>query len=304
MSLPDVVSPEEWRAARRELLAEEKAMTRARDALSSKRRQLPMVRVETDYRFQGPKGEVSLADLFEGRSQLIVQHFMFDPDWDTGCQSCTAAADELSRGLLDHLHARDTTLRRRVAGAPRQARALQGRAGLGLPLVLVVRQQLQLRLPRDDRRLGRAGRVQLPRRGRAGRGRHGVALGGIERAAGLQRVPAHRRRHLPHVLDVRTRHGVARRGRTRSSTRPRSAARRTGRSPRAAPPACAAPARTSPVSRPTGPGPRPAVRGPTGRGAAAGRRCRGPGRPRRRPPPARPRAGPSAGVVAGCGSTA
>lgn len=110
MALPDVVSREEWRAARVELLAEEKAMTRARDALSAGRRRLPMVRVDAAYRFAGPAGPVSLIDLFEGRSQLVVQHFMFDPDWDEGCPSCTAAADEISAGLLAHLHARDTTL--------------------------------------------------------------------------------------------------------------------------------------------------------------------------------------------------
>lgn len=110
MSLPDVVSPEEWRAARIELLAEEKAMTRARDALNAKRRMLPMVEVEKDYAFAGPNGKASLADLFEGRRQLVVQHFMFDPDWDKGCSSCSAAADEISAGLLRHLNARDTTL--------------------------------------------------------------------------------------------------------------------------------------------------------------------------------------------------
>ena len=84
-------------------------MTKARDALSTKRRCLPMVEVTEDYRFDGPKGEVGLVDLFDGRSQLIVQHFMFDPSWDEGCPSCTAAADELSEGLLRHLHARDTS---------------------------------------------------------------------------------------------------------------------------------------------------------------------------------------------------
>jgi predicted dithiol-disulfide oxidoreductase (DUF899 family) len=110
MSLPDVVSPEEWRAARIELLAEEKALTRARDALNTKRRLLPMVRVEKDYVFRGPDGEVTLIDLFEGRRQLVVQHFMFDPSWDEGCPSCSAGAAEISDGLLDHLHVRDTTL--------------------------------------------------------------------------------------------------------------------------------------------------------------------------------------------------
>ena len=110
MALPDVVSREEWRAARVELLAEEKKMTRARDALSARRRRLPMVRVDKDYRFEGPTGTIGLLDMFEGRSQLIVQHFMFDPEWEDGCPSCTAGSDEISDGLLEHLHARDTTL--------------------------------------------------------------------------------------------------------------------------------------------------------------------------------------------------
>ena len=110
MSLPDVVSREAWRAARVDLLAQEKAMTRARDALNTKRRELPMVRIEKDYVFEGPDGSVRLLDLFDGRRQLIVQHFMFDPGWEDGCPSCSAAADEISAGLLEHLHARDTTL--------------------------------------------------------------------------------------------------------------------------------------------------------------------------------------------------
>ena len=109
MSLPKVASPEEWRAARVELLAEEKAMTRARDALSTRRRELPMVKVDKDYAFEGPDGKASLADLFEGRLQLMVGHFMFDPRWDDGCPSCSAGADEMSDGLLEHLHTRDTT---------------------------------------------------------------------------------------------------------------------------------------------------------------------------------------------------
>jgi predicted dithiol-disulfide oxidoreductase (DUF899 family) len=109
MSLPDVVTRDQWLAARKALLADEKAMTRARDQLSTRRRELPMVLVEDDYGFHGPNGEVSLADLFEGRRQLVVQHFMFDPEWDDGCPSCTAAADEMSDGLRAHLAARDTT---------------------------------------------------------------------------------------------------------------------------------------------------------------------------------------------------
>jgi predicted dithiol-disulfide oxidoreductase (DUF899 family) len=109
MSLPRITSRDEWLQARKKLLAEEKALTRARDALSTKRRELPMVEIEKDYVFEGPDGTVSLLDLFDGRRQLIVQHFMFDPSWDDGCPSCSASADEISDGLLQHLHARDTT---------------------------------------------------------------------------------------------------------------------------------------------------------------------------------------------------
>ncbi|MGH2708688.1 MAG: DUF899 family protein, partial [Actinomycetota bacterium] len=99
MSLPQVVSRDEWLVSRKELLAEEKAMTRARDALSTKRRELPMVRIDKDYLFEGPDGKASLLDLFGGRRQLIVGHFMFAPEWDEGCSSCSAGADEISDGL-------------------------------------------------------------------------------------------------------------------------------------------------------------------------------------------------------------
>ena len=109
MALPQVVSQDEWLEARKALLAEEKGMTRARDALNVKRRELPMVKVDKPYEFTGPEGRVGLGDLFAGRRQLIVQHFMFDPSWDDGCPSCTAGADEVSAGLLAHLHSRDTT---------------------------------------------------------------------------------------------------------------------------------------------------------------------------------------------------
>jgi len=110
VSLPKIASRDEWRTARIALLQEEKALTRARDALNTQRRELPMVRIEKDYRFEGPDGTVGLLDLFEGRRQLMVGHFMFDPAWDEGCPSCTAGADEMSPGLLDHLHTRDTTV--------------------------------------------------------------------------------------------------------------------------------------------------------------------------------------------------
>ena len=117
MSLPDVVTRDEWVVARKQLLAEEKELTRRRDALNAERRRLPMVEVEKAYVFTGPQGEVGLLDLFEDRRQLIVGHFMFDPSWEDGCPSCSAGADEISNGLLDHLHARDTTLAQ-VSRAP------------------------------------------------------------------------------------------------------------------------------------------------------------------------------------------
>jgi len=109
MSLPKVASRDEWLAARRQLLEKEKALTRQRDALNTERRQLPMVKIDKEYLFEGPQGKATLLDLFDGRHQLMVGHFMFNPSWDDGCPSCSAGADEMSGGLLAHLHKRDTT---------------------------------------------------------------------------------------------------------------------------------------------------------------------------------------------------
>jgi predicted dithiol-disulfide oxidoreductase (DUF899 family) len=109
MSLPDVVTRDEWLAARKELLADEKELTKAHDRLATKRRMLPMVRIDKEYVFEGPDGPVTLLELFDGRRQLIVRHFMFGPDWEKGCPGCTAAADEMSEGLLRHLNVRETS---------------------------------------------------------------------------------------------------------------------------------------------------------------------------------------------------
>lgn len=117
MSLPEIVARAEWLVARKQLLAREKALTRAHDALNADRRRLPMVVIDKEYRFDGPAGRVTLAGLFEGRRQLIVKHFMFGPTWEAGCEGCTSAADEVSGGLLEHLAARDTALAL-VARAP------------------------------------------------------------------------------------------------------------------------------------------------------------------------------------------
>jgi predicted dithiol-disulfide oxidoreductase (DUF899 family) len=101
-----IVPHEEWLAARKAHLADEKAFTRARDALSKKRRELPWEKVEKNYLFDGPNGKESLADLFGGKSQLIVYHFMLGPGWEAGCPSCSLLADHFD-GLLIHLAQRD-----------------------------------------------------------------------------------------------------------------------------------------------------------------------------------------------------
>jgi predicted dithiol-disulfide oxidoreductase (DUF899 family) len=109
MQRPRIVSRDEWTAERKQLLQREKEFTHQRDALSAARRELPCVKVEKDYVFVGPDGRASLRDLFEGRRQLIVYHFMFDPSWEQGCKSCSFLADGFD-GAAYHLPARDVTL--------------------------------------------------------------------------------------------------------------------------------------------------------------------------------------------------
>ena len=104
-----IVSREEWIAARKAHLAHEKEYTKARERLAEERRALPWVKVEKDYLFDGSDGKVSLADLFKGRPQLVVQHVMFAPDWDAACKSCSFWADGFER-MIPHLAARDTTM--------------------------------------------------------------------------------------------------------------------------------------------------------------------------------------------------
>lgn len=108
MDLPKIVSRDEWRTARIGLLEKEKELTRARDALNAERRALPMVEIDKRYEFTGPDGAVTLPDLFEGRRQLIVYHFMWRWDLDAGCPVCSLLVDNV--GHLAHLHATDTTL--------------------------------------------------------------------------------------------------------------------------------------------------------------------------------------------------
>jgi predicted dithiol-disulfide oxidoreductase (DUF899 family) len=105
---PEIVSEAEWLVARKDLLTREKEFTRQRDALSAARRQLPMVRIDKEYVFEGPKGRETLSDLFESRRQLIVYHFMFGPGWEEGCKSCSYLADHFD-GANWHLPHRDVT---------------------------------------------------------------------------------------------------------------------------------------------------------------------------------------------------
>src|ERR1700681_1545592 len=104
---PPIVSRDQWLAERKKLLADEKELTKHYDSVNAMRRRLPMVKIEKDYAFDGPNGRASLKDLFDGRLQLIVYHFMFDPKWDRGGAGCTAYADAL--GNLSMLNDRDTT---------------------------------------------------------------------------------------------------------------------------------------------------------------------------------------------------
>jgi predicted dithiol-disulfide oxidoreductase (DUF899 family) len=107
MSVPRAVPADEWLAARKELQAAEEEAVRTLQQIASRRREMPAVKIEKDYVFEGPAGQASLLELFEGRAQLIVQHFMFDPAWDEGCPVCSYQADSL--GHLAHLHARNTS---------------------------------------------------------------------------------------------------------------------------------------------------------------------------------------------------
>jgi predicted dithiol-disulfide oxidoreductase (DUF899 family) len=131
MELPQIVSRQEWVEARKSFLAEEKEFTKRRDELNANRRRLPMVEVDKDYVFEGPDGRVGLVELFEGRLQLIVYHFMFHPEWDAGCPNCSGFADDI--GHLNGLTDRGTTFAA-VSRAPyEKIAAFKARMGWTFP---------------------------------------------------------------------------------------------------------------------------------------------------------------------------
>jgi predicted dithiol-disulfide oxidoreductase (DUF899 family) len=135
MNMPPVVSPQEWETARQELLVKEKELTRARDALAAERRRMPRMAVEKEYAFEGPNGPARLLDLFEGRRQLIIYRFFFEPGVGTwpegGCPGCSMMADQVAH--LAHVNARDTTFAY-VSRAPQpEIERLKARMGWDVP---------------------------------------------------------------------------------------------------------------------------------------------------------------------------
>jgi predicted dithiol-disulfide oxidoreductase (DUF899 family) len=129
-----IVSREEWQAARDELLRREKEHTRMGDELARERRELPWVRIDDEYRFETDEGPRTLADLFDGRSQLLVYHFMFGPSYEAGCPTCSSMADGVD-GLLPHLHARDVTFLFASRAPLEKLQAYKRRMGWAMPWV-------------------------------------------------------------------------------------------------------------------------------------------------------------------------
>lgn len=135
MQTPPVVSPEQWEAARKQLLVKEKALTRAADAMAAERRRMPWMRVEKNYTFDSPKGKVSLLDLFEGRRQLVIYRAYFEPGvygWpDHACRGCSMMADQVAH--LAHLNARDTTFANVSRGSQADIKRLKARMDWTMP---------------------------------------------------------------------------------------------------------------------------------------------------------------------------
>jgi predicted dithiol-disulfide oxidoreductase (DUF899 family) len=205
---------EEWLAARLELLETEKDLTRRSDELARKRQELPWVRIDKDYSFETDEGKASLADLFRGRSQLLVYHFMFGPDYKAGCPSCSAIADGFN-GIEVHLANHDVMLWA-VSRAPlAKLQAYKNRMGWTFPWASSVGSDFNADFAASFTE--KQQRVQLRARGAVGRcGRGGYHFRSHERnrsgdvharAAGRERVRARGRRGLSHLFRVFARSG-------------------------------------------------------------------------------------------------
>ena len=193
-----IVSRQQWLAERKALLEREKELTHLRDQIARERRALPWVRMDKDYVFDTPQGPRRLADLFDGRRQLVMQHFMLAPGWEQGCKSCSYMADHTDAHARAPGGARHQ-LRRRLAGAARRDRALPPAHGLEVPLGVLARHRLQPRLPRHLHARGegeRHARLQFRRQ---------AARPGAARRQRL--LEGRRGRGLPHLLDLRPRRG-------------------------------------------------------------------------------------------------
>ena len=209
---------EEWLAARLELLKEEKALTRRGDELAQRRQRLPWVRIEKEYRFETDEGMASLADLFRGRSQLLIYHFMFGPEYRGGCPACSAIADGFN-GFAVHLEHHDVAMIA-VSRAPIAAlQAYKRRMGWTFTWASSLNSDFNYDFNTsftEEQAALRQHRLQLPH------ARHDIRLGGPlsrrvrgydrhrrphlhPRGAGHERVRTLRRRHLPHILHLRAR---------------------------------------------------------------------------------------------------
>ena len=211
MNLPQIVSRDEWLAARKELLAREKAMTRAIDELNADRRRLPMVLVDKPYKFEGPDGTVGLLDLFDGSRQLIVQHVMWLADEGRACPSCTADVDEMANGFFEHLRARDTNLVLVSRGPLDDMQRYQEERGWTVPWYSSAGSDFNydFHVTMDES----VTPVEYNYRTHAEWQAMGATLvkpGRVGRAARAELLPARRRRpRLPHLLDLRSRHRSA-----------------------------------------------------------------------------------------------
>ena len=204
---PPIVSREQWLDARKKLLAHEKELTRQYDRVNAERRRLPMVKIEKNYLFEGPGGEESLLDLFQGRRQLVIYHFMFDPSWEKGCPGCTSYANAIGDlGMLDKC---DTTFVM-VSRAPlSKLEACKERQGWPFTWVSSLGSEFNydFHVTNDEK----IAPVEYNYRNKAECEANKIPNAIVGRRARPQRVLPHRRGCLSHLFGLRARHRGAHR---------------------------------------------------------------------------------------------